>query len=330
MDRKEHMSGTFEPVFRAPIYRDYQQKWEQVWQSKRIYEWLRFLSVCCMFLTPLAGDLGWFVFLLAGVIAWRFTNLSLNAHLPSLDPQKDVRAPYLLLRSFHASALRSRVSEKIRISSVQRITTTHSLAEELETKQCLGPVVVLQEEPRTKSTINEREWTAEYSPPNLIVLQESDAQWLQTVEYLMKRCRAVIFLPGVSPSITYEIQTLRRLDLFNRVIVLMPPASKSWIDQQTENQKMQSAWGKVQKRLKSKLALNLPRYNPNGLLYLPNQDLSVMDSYELGHNFENFNEALWRLSRIGDSECSTLSELLIELRENGFKRESKNVFCRTI
>lgn len=252
--------------------------------------------------------------------------LGMRTTPPEIDPLGDQRAPFLFLRSFKETVLKDRPTGTMR-AGVHRLSIGHNLAELLEQKQCLGRVLVLQEEPRRKTTPS---WTgySEEDPPDLIVIREDDVHWFETIERLVRRCRTIILLPGTTAGLMEEFHLLTSRRLLDRVLVLMPPLSRAWLPDEDEEQRFRARWRALQRELDRGQGCRLPDYEPEGMLYRPNFDLSVKEVRSLGSKLDGLNAALRDLTTVRDQDCTPLSELLAELLAQGYERETANIFKR--
>lgn len=327
MHEPEEFGAMKDAPFSGGVYVEHERAWKRAWFLRRSLLRLSMLSI--LGLIPLVLLLGFFtlpVYLAWVLVMWGSQHLAMRIEIPALEPSDDPRAPFLFLRPFGNTALKKRPQGVMR-SGVHRLKITHNLAEMLERRQCLGRVLVLQEE---RSTTTTPSWTGhtEEDPPDLLVLREDDSNWFETIDRLAPRCRAILVLPGAGTGITREIALLRSRQLLERVLVLMPPVSRAFWRHEKEWRRLSEGWSDVQRELDRELGLQLPDYDAEGMLYRPNPDFSVRDAHPLGARLQGLHDALKLLTTVRDDECTSLGEILSELGRQGFESELGNVFRR--
>ena len=91
--------------------------------------------------------------------------------------------------------------------------------------------------------------------------------WQHICRTLLPVCRGIILIPEITPSLMEEIGWLCKMDWWRKTIVVMPCFAE-W------NQKR---WDLIIDQYHSR-GMFLPPYQPNGVLYLPNPDLSPRES----------------------------------------------------
>ena len=197
-----------------------------------------------------------------------------------LDAIDDRRPPVLALRSITDSTLTKEPS--IHLRRHPRFSGDEPGSSNLRSlglaAEPLGRLVAIGR-PLEKWAANEAYET--------LILSVSDANWFEVFERVAKAARAILLTPGTTDGLVQEINALRQLHFLDRTIVFMPPTpkqepsyslvrirnpttlAKGWAD-------ATAYWGER--------ALHLPAYNPAGMLYRANPDLSIAESVVLEHH----------------------------------------------
>lgn len=127
-----------------------------------------------------------------------------------------------------------------------------------------------------------------------ITIRTTDQNWREAFNYLAHACRAILLIPADTPGSLEEMETIQHTNLCHKTIIFMPPPiyyhglsryqtgayeDQGWfgafkdIDKKVLLEK-EIAWNNLRDRLSIK-GIQLPPFEPNGYLYLPNRDLSV-------------------------------------------------------
>ncbi|MGH8579832.1 MAG: hypothetical protein ACREVK_06840 [Gammaproteobacteria bacterium] len=86
-----------------------------------------------------------------------------------------------------------------------------------------------------------------------------DANWMADILILMKRAKAIFLVPSSRPGTLWEIETLKREGLLNKVIFIMPPRTKGELD-------TKERWEAARQALAS-YGLEAPEHQERGLLF---------------------------------------------------------------
>lgn len=89
--------------------------------------------------------------------------------------------------------------------------------------------------------------------------------WHDAFVDLASKARLIFLIPEVSESVLREMKGIMKRGWQKKTVVLMRPESES-------------AWESVRERV-SVLGCSLPRYCPQGLMYIPNDDFSIHKKY---------------------------------------------------
>lgn len=124
----------------------------------------------------------------------------------------------------------------------------------------------------------------------------------------------IIVVPSISPGIVTELHTLAAGNLLEKNLVYIPKVRRM-----EERHWFEKGWLQAKDVLKQKLGFNLPDYDPDGVMYRPNPDLSVKKKYQLFGLalFNTIADAVEQLLESPDESCLPLSEILNILRGKG-------------
>ena len=86
-----------------------------------------------------------------------------------------------------------------------------------------------------------------------------DANWMADILILMKRAKAIFLVPSSQPGTLWEIETLKREGLLNKVIFIMPPRTKGEFD-------TKERWEAARQAMASH-GLEAPEHLERGLLF---------------------------------------------------------------
>jgi hypothetical protein len=134
-----------------------------------------------------------------------------------------------------------------------------------------------------------------------VAIKEKDEWWQETFLYLMASCRAVFVLPAATDGVREELLMLIDNNYLGKTLVYMPPVSSSLAERWTEKDHFTQGWGLVREQLRKEMGLNLPEYTVDGMVYIPNADLSIRHVIKIEGDFLNHPESgQWhaRLPRI--------------------------------
>jgi hypothetical protein len=123
---------------------------------------------------------------------------------------------------------------------------------------------------------------------NILFLQTEESSWRAVIGHLADISWPIFFIPETTKGLTSELLFLIRGQFLSKCLVLMAPAFER-IPQPSEIEKR---WREVQSEWQS-VSVRLPDYDPAGMIYLPNKDLSIDHSWSLDHK--------WKLEIIRDA-----------------------------
>lgn len=203
------------------------------------------------------------------------------------NARADQRAPFLLLRSFTETCLW--YADRTRfLGRGRQVNHRRNLVEALAApKETRGPVLALGDEKPDSFDSNplaDMVRTVLYWTP--------DRLWEVCFDYLVMASRAVIVIPGTTPGIIRELESLSQLaddeQIKRRIVVIMTPATDSAQAGRLaaeDERSLQESWERIRKHLR-KHKLELPEYHVDGMLYVPKRDFSVHRSESLGRGNE--------------------------------------------
>jgi len=89
----------------------------------------------------------------------------------------------------------------------------------------------------------------------------ADNAWEQTVERLMINADSIVLIPGVTPGLKQEYSLLRKFNLLNKTLLIMPPSDDGNLEAWTE------LWCQASNVAISELGVKLPPYRSTGLIF---------------------------------------------------------------
>jgi hypothetical protein len=192
---------------------------------------------------------------------------------------QDSRSPFLILRPF---TIKDAYIHRYRVinSSSAKNGFENRLLALAEALQLFGPPFSLggfdgKDFDADRFTFDLVTWRI----PIIFVHIKQDNWWKNFAE-AANYCRAIILLPAVSPGVLQEVQYIQKdLDLLTKTIIFMPSAFPK-LRHKSFNRSIAVNWAQVRYTL-SLQGFRLPAYTPQGMLFIPNNDLSVKYSYEL-------------------------------------------------
>lgn len=131
--------------------------------------------------------------------------------------------------------------------------------------------------------------------------------WRDLAIRLVHDCRTVVVIPEMTDGLLDEINILTQTHLLRKTVVLMPPNCG----------RQSHRWNEIRTKF-LELGLKLPEYDPNGCLYLPNEDFSVrrrvplFDSETIDRR--RFQRAFDDIAAELDVEGRPLNQVLHEIR----------------
>ena len=143
--------------------------------------------------------------------------------------------------------------------------------------------------------------------------------WFEGFKIMASKSYLIFIIPDDSLGIRQEMEYIILNNLLNKVIMLMTPTV-------SKNQKYletlpEGDWNFIKNRL-SKFGFNLPEYNENGAMYIPNNDLSSQHIYYFEQNLnlkgiqENIESAIEFLTRFVPAENRKTSTILYEIKDH--------------
>lgn len=141
--------------------------------------------------------------------------------------------------------------------------------------------------------------------PNMLIVRCPDHCWFDVFERLASASKAVLLLPESSHGLTQEIRGVVS-SFVNKTVVVMPD-SRSFAagDRSVRSWERQNAWEASRQELRQRLGLSLPAYDPHGMIWVPNSDLSV--KRVAAFSVDALNGLVAQTSAEGQSLGTTLS-----------------------
>jgi hypothetical protein len=121
-------------------------------------------------------------------------------------------------------------------------------------------------------------------------VEVNNNSWQHVCRFLLPRCKAIIFIPEVSPSLMTELKWIIESELWKKTIVVVPCFVQHYIDR----------WNRIRAEFEAR-ELNLPPYEKQGMLYLANSDLSVRIThclYDHGEEMDGSIDSIYLQRRI--------------------------------
>jgi hypothetical protein len=251
------------------------------------------------------------LFLLGVAVHWLIQGKTIQGLPLECDP----RPPFLISRSFWEKDL---VIGPPRKGEGPALYSGKSVVEGIDRYLGkLGRLLLIQDEVQT-----------DFSEYDFVAIKERDEWWQETFLYLMASCRAVFVLPAATDGVREELVMLIDNNYLGKTLVYMPPVSSSLAERWTEKDHFTQGWGLVRERLRKEMELDLPEYTADGMVYVPNADLSIRQCYPL-HGLETrVSKAVEELVPANDTASRPLSGIVTHLRRSGFAQTSPRSFER--
>lgn len=224
-----------------------------------------------------------------------------------LDLQISSKSMFLMLRPFRNEAL-TQAPERTKISGEGRFRYRRSFLPRLAAAfECFGPVVAIGD---NKGSSDDSEWP-------LLFLQLDEARWWDGVQLAAAAARGIIVIPSPSPGVLQEIRFLQQRSLFSKTIVLMPPYLHSGGGLSALPEYAPSGidwiWSAMQRVLVQE-RLHLPDYDPGGMLFIPQDDLSIKKSVPLHGTIYRMKSAVAALVPHLVGDCLPTSDVARQLQ----------------
>jgi hypothetical protein len=250
--------------------------------------------------------------ILAGVaVHWLISGKAIRGLALECDP----RPPFLVSRSFGEKHL---VIGPPRKGEGPAVYSGRSVIEEIDRHLGrFGRLLLIQDED-----------PADFSEYDFVAIKDKDQWWQETFLYLAASCRAVFVLPAASGGVRKELLMLIDNNYLDKTLVYMPPVSSSLAERWTEKSQFTKGWRHAQQQLRQEMGLNLPDYTADGVVYVPNADLSIRQEYPLLGLEARVAEAPEALIPADDPACRPLSEIVAFLKRSGFAQTSLRTFER--
>ena len=142
----------------------------------------------------------------------------------------------------------------------------------------------------------------------LLEVEASDAKWFKVFESCALKSRAIFFLPGNSPGILDELRFIGQNDLLGKLIICMPSATDQTLTDR------ESRWNEIKAFFNDEYGYCLPAYDKNGLLYIPNKDLSVKYGIVAKELSNKRIESLF--AQISDGEHHSFGDIMSDVNEH--------------
>jgi hypothetical protein len=108
-----------------------------------------------------------------------------------------------------------------------------------------------------------------------LFLEVDDAAWLDVVGSAARMARAIVIVPEGTGGISLELALVATTGLWEKTVIVMPPAA-------FDEDETRTAWRGFQMALAERNC-RLPDYVSSGLLFRPNEDLSIRKSCALSY-----------------------------------------------
>lgn len=154
---------------------------------------------------------------------------------------------------------------------------------------------------------HERRDQREHNFLHALEINTKDENWFEAFLELSDRARVIVILPSLSISLLKEINSLRERNLLYKVLVIMP-----WINSAGRSINRIEIWETMRIKLK-KEDIKLPPYSPDGLVYIPNENLSSRAHAKLIDHHVSINymrNAIKKLSILLPGNGAKVSEIL--------------------
>jgi hypothetical protein len=193
----------------------------------------------------------------------------------SLPAKFEFRKPILILRSFNDSELKLSNSLTTGGFTNGRYIETDSTLEFLTLCfKKLAPCVMYS---NSKSEYSEGHQKGSYKFSNRL-------NWIKKVTEVSSYSIAIIIIPSCSLGIIEELKMLKSKNLLYKTYVLMPP--ENYAPSFFKKEKVKPIWEKIKLNLKE-VEINLPTFNPDGLLFSVKEDFSINKSINLKSSLNN-------------------------------------------
>ena len=228
----------------------------------------------------------------------------------SIDPLADPRLPFLASRSF--SEVKLRFSEQFHFDGVA--DPGESLLKTIdEALYRLGRLVIVGEETVPESAVAEVGRSV-LSGTDLITLLETDETWFETFLYVARHCRGIIILPAASEGVVQEMLTVTEHQFLGKTLVIIPP--EDWAGGFNRD-RVRTGWAELGATLESRTGFHLPKYTPEGMVYIPNPDFSPKTQYSLEGDLANIDKIVEHALPADAHSVLPLSTMLAHLSDTG-------------
>lgn len=211
---------------------------------------------------PIAGVL----FLLRRSLLRKATRLSSrrNTYVARLE----TKPPILLLRSFFEGALSRHSRVPNPYSEIGSLTEGEPIVKSIEKE--------LSEFGRPVAIGMPSHEMPDRGDHEIVFIETSDADWHNVFLTVAKHSRFILLSPGWTTGVLHEMKTISAEGLWRRTVVYMPPI----LDGSRDTKIITKSWGRARNHCAT-IGMQLPEYDQQGMLYVPNSDFSVNHSYPL-------------------------------------------------
>lgn len=253
-----------------------------IWATHRIFEALLWLLVATAAVSCVLGFLGLMGNKLIGAVALKPLRFAILACVTRLDS----RPPVVLLRSFIQATLWYRGTWEYRGRYDMRRFEEFLLAPLATAASASGPVLSIGEEPVRLFKAGHHVVLSMTSAQvalrsiDMLFIRSTDDNWRAVAELAIQASRFVLVLPATTAGLLEELALLNARSLTGKAIVAMPPPTNdeyfSWRDEAS----IRSLWNAVRDAC-SEHGWAFPAYTPEGLMYVPRPDFSILTSASL-------------------------------------------------